>query len=66
MAVLTAPGVTSGGGQCASNKIAVVDTWEDKLAALVDVGKTRTPAVAPTSLTKYGPVWATSHLAPRT
>jgi len=47
----------------ASNKIAVVDTKEDKLTALVDVGKTPHPGrganfVDPT----FGPVWATSHL----
>ncbi|WP_454762782.1 cytochrome D1 domain-containing protein [Cupriavidus campinensis] len=51
----------------ASNKIAVVDTKEDKLAALVDVGKTPHPGrganfVHPT----YGPVWATSHLGDET
>jgi len=47
----------------ASNKIAVVDTKEDKLAAIIDVGKTPHPGrganfVDPT----FGPVWATSHL----
>lgn len=47
----------------ASNKIAVVDTKDDKLAALVDVGKTPHPGrganfVHPT----FGPVWSTGHL----
>ncbi len=47
----------------ASNKIAVVDTKEDKLAALVDVGKTPHPGRgANFTHPKYGPVWATSHL----
>ncbi len=47
----------------ASNKIAVVDTKEDKLAALVDVGKTPHPGRgANFKHPKYGPVWATSHL----
>lgn len=47
----------------ASNKIAVVDTKTDKLAAMVDVGKTPHPGrganfIDPT----FGPVWATGHL----
>ena len=47
----------------ASNKIAVVDTKEDKLAALVDVGKTPHPGRgANFTHPKFGPVWATSHL----
>ena len=47
----------------ASNKIAVVDTKEDKLAALVDVGKTPHPGRgANFKHPKFGPVWATSHL----
>ena len=41
----------------------MVDTKEDKLAALVDVGKTPHPGRgANFTHPKYGPVWATSHL----
>ncbi|MFZ2334779.1 MAG: nitrite reductase [Sideroxyarcus sp.] len=51
----------------ASNKIAVVDTKEDKLAALVDVGKTPHPGRGANFIDpKYGPVWATSHLGDET
>lgn len=47
----------------ASNKVAVVDTKLDKLAALVDVGKTPHPGRgANFTDPQYGPVWATSHL----
>jgi len=47
----------------ASNKIAVVDTKEDKLAALIEVGKTPHPGRgANFKDPKYGPVWATSSL----
>ncbi len=47
----------------ASNKIAVVDTKEDKLAALIDVGKTPHPGRGANFVDpKFGPVWATSHL----
>ena len=47
----------------ASNKIAVVDTKDDKLAALIDVGKTPHPGRGANFVdTKYGPVWATGHL----
>jgi len=47
----------------ASNKIAVVDTKEDKLAALVDVGKIPHPGRGANFVhPKYGPVWSTSHL----
>jgi len=47
----------------ASNKVAVVDTKEDKLAALIDVGKTPHPGRgANFTHPKFGPVWATSHL----
>jgi nitrite reductase (NO-forming) / hydroxylamine reductase len=47
----------------ASNKIAVVDTKENKLAALVDVGKTPHPGRGANFVhPKFGPVWATSHL----
>jgi nitrite reductase (NO-forming)/hydroxylamine reductase len=47
----------------ASNKVAVVDTKEDKLAALIDVGKTPHPGRGANFVDpKYGPVWATGHL----
>jgi len=47
----------------ASNKIAVVDTKEDKLAALIDVGKVPHPGRGANFVhPKFGPVWATSHL----
>ena len=47
----------------ASNKIAVVDTKEDKLVALVDVSKTPHPGRGSNFVDpKYGPVWATGHL----
>ena len=47
----------------ASNKIAVVDTKEDKLAALVDVGKIPHPGRSANFVhPKFGPVWATSDL----
>ncbi|HQR60942.1 MAG TPA: cytochrome D1 domain-containing protein, partial [Methylophilaceae bacterium] len=47
----------------ASNKVAVVDTKEDKLAALVDVGKTPHPGRGANFVDpKFGPVWATGHL----
>jgi len=46
-----------------SNKIAVVDSKTDKLAALVDVGKIPHPGRGANFVdTKYGRVWATSHL----
>jgi nitrite reductase (NO-forming) / hydroxylamine reductase len=47
----------------ASNKVAVVDTKEDKLAALIDVGKTPHPGRGANFVDpKFGPVWATGHL----
>jgi nitrite reductase (NO-forming)/hydroxylamine reductase len=47
----------------ASNKIAVVDTKDNKLAALVDVGKTPHPGRGANFVDpKFGPVWATGHL----
>ncbi len=47
----------------ASNKIAVVDTKEDKMAALIDVGKVPHPGRgANFTHPKFGPVWATSDL----
>ncbi|MCB1786403.1 MAG: c-type cytochrome [Chromatiaceae bacterium] len=50
-----------------SNKIAVVDSKEDKLTALVDVGQIPHPGRgANFTHPKYGPVWATSHLGDQT
>jgi nitrite reductase (NO-forming)/hydroxylamine reductase len=50
-----------------SNKIAVVDSKTDKLAALVEVGKIPHPGRgANFKDKKYGPVWATSHLGDET
>ena len=47
----------------ASDKIVVVDTKEDKLTALIDVGKTPHPGRGANFIhPKFGPVWATSHL----
>ena len=47
----------------ASNKIAVIDMKKDKLAAVVDVGKTPHPGRGANFVDpKYGPVWATSDL----
>jgi nitrite reductase (NO-forming)/hydroxylamine reductase len=46
-----------------SNKIAVLDTVDDKLTALIDVGKIPHPGRgANFKHPKYGPVWATGHL----
>ncbi|MCW8952124.1 MAG: nitrite reductase [Rhodospirillales bacterium] len=51
----------------ASNKVAVVDTKEDKLAALVDTGQTPHPGRGANFIhPKFGPVWATSHLGDET
>lgn len=51
----------------ASDKIAVVDTKENRLAALVDVGKTPHPGRGANFVhPKFGPVWATSHLGDET
>ena len=47
----------------ARNKIAVVDTKENKLVALIDVGTTPHPGRGANFVhPEYGPVWATSHL----
>ncbi len=47
----------------ASNKIAVIDIKEGKLAATIDVGKTPHPGRGANFIDpKFGPVWATSHL----
>jgi len=51
----------------ASNKIAVIDTKEDKLAATVEVGKTPHPGRGANFVhPKFGPVWATGHLGDET
>jgi nitrite reductase (NO-forming)/hydroxylamine reductase len=46
-----------------SNKIAVIDSKERKLTALVEVGKTPHPGRGANFIhPEFGPVWATSHL----
>jgi len=51
----------------ARNRIAVVDTKEDKLVKLVDVGTTPHPGRGANFVhPKFGPVWATSHLGDET
>jgi nitrite reductase (NO-forming)/hydroxylamine reductase len=51
----------------ASNKIAVVDTKEDTLTALIEVGKVPHPGRGANFIhPKFGPVWATSHLGDET
>ncbi len=46
-----------------SNKVAVVDSKEGKLTALVDVGKIPHPGRGANFIDpEFGPVWATSHL----
>ena len=50
-----------------SNKIAVVDSKEDKLTALVDVGAIPHPGRGANFVDpKHGPVWATGHLGDET
>ncbi|NIP73639.1 MAG: c-type cytochrome [Gammaproteobacteria bacterium] len=50
-----------------SNKIAVIDSKERALEALVDVGKIPHPGRGANFVDpKYGPVWATSHLGDET
>jgi len=47
----------------ASDKVAVVDTKEDKLAALIETGVKPHPGRGANFVhPKFGPVWATSHL----
>ena len=47
----------------ASNKIGVIDTKEDKLTALIEVGKVPHPGRGANFIhPKFGPVWATSDL----
>lgn len=51
----------------ARNTIAVVDTKEDKLTALIEVGTTPHPGRGANFIhPKFGPVWATSHLGDET
>ncbi|MGI9132967.1 MAG: cytochrome D1 domain-containing protein [Rhodoferax sp.] len=46
-----------------SNKIGVIDAKQDKLAAIVDVGKIPHPGRGANFIhPKFGPVWATGHL----
>jgi len=50
-----------------SNKVAVIDSKDRKLAAQVDVGKTPHPGRGANFVhPKFGPVWATSHLGDET
>ncbi len=50
-----------------SNKVAVVDSKETKLAALVDVGRIPHPGRGANFVhPKFGPVWATGHLGDET
>ncbi|WP_338055936.1 nitrite reductase [Thalassolituus pacificus] len=50
-----------------SNKIAVIDSRERKMAALVDVGKIPHPGRGANFVhPEFGPVWATSHLGDET
>ena len=50
-----------------SNKIAVVDSKEDKLTALIDVGQIPHPGRGANFIhSEFGPVWATSHLGDQT
>jgi len=51
----------------ASNKVAIVDTKENKLAGLVETGPTPHPGRGANFIhPKFGPVWATSHLGDET
>ncbi len=50
-----------------SNKVAVIDSKDRKMAALVDVGKIPHPGRGANFVhPKFGPVWATSHLGDET
>ncbi|HEX9626959.1 MAG TPA: cytochrome D1 domain-containing protein [Acidiferrobacterales bacterium] len=50
-----------------SNKIAVIDTKDDKLVKLVDVGKIPHPGRGANFVDpKFGPVWSTGHLGDET
>lgn len=51
----------------ASNKVAIVDTKEDKLAGLVETGAIPHPGRGANFIhPEFGPVWATSHLGDET
>ena len=51
----------------ARNKVAVIDTKEDKLVALIETGTKPHPGRGANFVhPKYGPVWATSHLGDET
>jgi nitrite reductase (NO-forming) / hydroxylamine reductase len=51
----------------ASNKVAIIDTKEDKLVAVVETGATPHPGRGANFVhPKFGPVWATSHLGDET
>jgi nitrite reductase (NO-forming)/hydroxylamine reductase len=51
----------------ARNKVAVVDTKEDKLVALIETGTTPHPGRGANFVhPKFGPVWSTSHLGDET
>jgi nitrite reductase (NO-forming)/hydroxylamine reductase len=51
----------------ASNKVAIIDTKEDKLVAVVETGTTPHPGRGANFVhPKFGPVWATSHLGDET
>lgn len=50
-----------------SNKVGVIDAKEDKVAAIVDVGKIPHPGRGANFVhPKFGPVWATGHLGDET
>ena len=50
-----------------SNKVGVIDAKEDKLAAIVDVGKIPHPGRGANFIhPQFGPVWATGHLGDET
>ena len=51
----------------ASNKVAIIDTKEDKLVGIVETGQTPHPGRGANFVhPKFGPVWATSHLGDET
>ena len=51
----------------ASNKVAIIDTKEDKLVGIVETGTTPHPGRGANFVhPKFGPVWATSHLGDET
>lgn len=51
----------------ASNKVAIIDTKEDKLVGIVETGPTPHPGRGANFVhPKFGPVWATSHLGDET